>query len=46
MFESAVLDTSDLAINVKGIQQNGPVLSVNGALFLAKFLATLVSKYN
>lgn len=46
MFESAVLEGADIALHSKGMHQNGPVLSADGALFLAKFLATVVSKYN
>jgi hypothetical protein len=45
MFESAVVENSNIAIYQNSEQQNGPVLSSSGALFLAKFLVTLVYKY-
>jgi len=41
MFESAVKEESDMGIGLEGRQMNGPILSLSGALFLAKFLSTL-----
>ena len=46
MFETAVKPDSQIAINTKGGMQNGMILGNGCALFLAKFLAKLVLKYN
>lgn len=45
MFESAAIEDSNIAIYQNSVQQNGPVLSSSGAVFLARFLVTLVLKY-
>ena len=45
MFESAVIEISNIAIYQNDEQKNGSVLSSTGALFLAKFLVTFVQKY-
>ena len=47
MWETAVNPNSPLAIfDEGGAQRNGPILGLPGCLFLAKFITTLVSKYN
>ena len=46
MFETAVKPNSEAEVVAKGSQQNGAILGNGCALFLAKFLAKLVLKYN
>jgi len=46
MFESGVVKESALAVESNGNQQNGAILGKGCALFLAKFTATLIIKYN
>ena len=46
MFESAVKEGGDLAVNHGGSQQNGLILGNGCASFLCKFVATLTIKYN
>ena len=46
MFETAVDGNSDLSVVHGGSQQNGTILGNGCALFLAKFLAKMVLRYN
>ena len=46
MFESSVKENGDLCILKQGIQCNGTILMITGALFLARFTASLAMVYN
>ena len=46
MFESSVQETGDLCVLKQGFQCNGTVLMITGALFLARFSASLALIYN
>ena len=46
MFETAVLEDSDIAIYWGNVHRNGAVLQKESALFLAKFVTTLIHYYN
>ena len=46
MFESSVKENGDLCILKQGIHCNGTVLMITGALFLARFTASLAMAYN
>ena len=46
MFESSVKENGDLCVSVDGVQKNGNVLGISGALFLARFSANLATDYN
>ena len=45
MFESGVLNFNELSIGEEGNHANGAVLGDQCALFLAKFIATLILTY-
>ena len=45
MFECGVVDDGDLVINSGGSQQNGAILGNGCAIFLFKFVTTLIMKY-
>ena len=46
MFECGVNVDSELAVGQDGSQTNGPILGNSCAVFLCKFLALLVVKYD
>ena len=46
MFECGVVNNADLAIEAHGSQQNGAILGNGCAIFLCKFIAYLVIRYN
>ena len=46
MFETAVKKDSELAVVAHGGQQNGAILGNGCAMFLTKFMAKLIARYN
>ena len=45
MFESGVIPTGELAVEAHGSQQNGAILGNGCAIFLCKFIASLIKQY-
>lgn len=45
MFESGIKDGTDISIHKDGELRNGPCLDTTGSIFMAKFLARIVNKY-